>query len=120
MNRMRLGFLAAAVAVALGAAMAARILMIEPRGAELMCSMQGAAAWCPLRAALVPVFDYQGFGLVSLAAGLFAAWKHRPAWGVTALLFGAVGLVLFNVELAAAGVVLGLIAVMRQSPAQAA
>jgi len=120
MSRMRLGFLAAAVAAALAAALAARFLMIEPRGAELMCSMQGAAAWCPLRAALVPVFDYQGFGIASLAFGLFAAWKRRPAWGVPALLLGAVGLVLFNVELAAAGTVLGLIAVMRESSVQAA
>ncbi|MBN2751503.1 MAG: hypothetical protein JXQ84_02230 [Rhodospirillaceae bacterium] len=120
MNTIRIGLLAVAVTTALCLALAARFWMIEPRGAELMCSSAGAASWCTIRGALVPIFTYQGFGGISLATGLFAAWKHRPAWGVLALLSGAAGMVLFNVELAAVGTVLGLIAVMRENPHQAA
>jgi len=120
MNGIRMGFLTATVVVAFTAALAARFWMIEPRGAELMCSMSGAAAWCPLRAALIPVFDYQGFGLASLATGLFAAILCRPAWGVPAVAFGAMGLVLYNVELAAVGIILGLIAVFRNDSHPAA
>ena len=58
---------------------------------------------CPLRTALVPVFTFQGFGLASLAAGLLAMRGGSAAWGVAALLFGAAGMVLYNVEAASVG-----------------
>lgn len=102
------------VAFAFAAALAARFLVIEPRGAELMCSAVAAPAWCPLRIALVPVFTFQIFGLASLASGLLAVWRQHPAWGVAALVLGAFGMVLYNVELASVGTILGLIAVTRQ------
>jgi len=102
-----------AVALVFAAALAARFFVIEPRGAELVCSGLDAPGWCPIRKALVPVFGFQVFGVVSLLAGAFAVLRRRAAWGIAALLFGAAGMVLYNVELASVGTILGLVAVTR-------
>ncbi len=102
-----------AIALAFAAALAARFFVVEPRGAELVCSGLDAPGWCPIRKALVPVFTFQLFGLVSMLAGAFAVWRGRAAWGVAALLFGAAGMVLYNVEMASVGTILGVIAVTR-------
>lgn len=111
------GFVAAVAAV-FAAALAARFLMIEPRNSELVCASGAGPAWCLLRRALVPVFTWQAFGGISMMFGLFGAARRRPAWGMVAMLFGAAGLVLYNVELASFGFILGLIAFVRR-PADA-
>ena len=113
MNRNRLVMLGVAIALVFAAALAARFFVVEPRGAELVCSGLDAPAWCPIRTALVPVFTFQVFGLVSLLAGAFAVLRRSAAWGAAALLFGAAGMVLYNVEMASVGTILGLIAVTR-------
>jgi len=113
-NRVRIGGLLLAVAAAFALALLARFQLVEPRGAELICSGLNPPGWCPLRTALVPVFTFQGFGLASLAAGLLAMRGGSAAWGVAALLFGAAGMVLYNVEAASVGTILGLIAVTRE------
>jgi len=105
--------LGVAIALVFAAALAARFYVIEPRGAELVCSGLDAPGWCPIRTALVPVFGFQVFGVVSLIAGAVAVLRRRAAWGVLALVFGAAGMVLYNVEMASVGTILGLIAVTR-------
>lgn len=114
MSRNQLMKLAAALAVAFAAALAARFLMVEPRGAALMCASEQAQWWCPLRGALVPVMQYYVFGVVSVVTGLVGLVFGGRAWGAAALLTGAVGLVFYNAEPAAVGFVLGLIVVMRK------
>lgn len=113
MNKNRMVMLGVAVALVFAAALAARFFVIEPRGAELVCSGLDAPGWCPIRKALVPVFTFQIFGLVSLLAGTFAVLRRNPGSGVAALLCGAAGMVLYNVEMASVGAILGLIAVTR-------
>ncbi|GAA0600153.1 hypothetical protein [Caenispirillum bisanense] len=114
MSRIQLMKVAAAVAAVLAVALLARFLMVEPRGASLMCASEQAAWWCPLRSALVPVFQWYVFGIVSVVAGLVGLVFGGRAWGVAALCAGAAGLVLYNAEPAAVGFVLGLIVVTRQ------
>jgi len=114
-SKARVFSILAAVAAVFAAALWLRFRVVEPRGAELMCTLAGAPGWCSLRKALVPVFTFQGFGVLSLLCGLFAAWKHRPAWGVPAVLLGSAGMVLYNVELASVGLILGLIALTRKA-----
>lgn len=114
MSRNQLMKIAAAVAVVLALALAARFLMVEPRGASLMCASDQAAWWCPLRSGLVVVFQWWVFGVVSVVAGLVGLIFGGRGWGVAALLAGAAGLVLYNAEPAAVGFVLGLIVVMRK------
>ncbi len=107
----------AAVAAVFAAALWLRFRVVEPRGAELMCTLADAPGWCPLRKALVPVFTFQAFGVLSLASGLLAAVKRRPAWGIPAVLLGSAGMVLYNVELGSVGLILGLIALTREERA---
>lgn len=114
MSRNQLMKVAAALAAVFGVALAARFLMVEPRGASLMCESAQAEWWCPLRGALVPVFQWYVFGIVSVVAGLVGLIFGGRAWGVAALLAGAAGLVLYNAEPAAVGFVLGLIVVTRK------
>lgn len=113
MDRTRIGMVVLGVAAAFALALAARFLIVEPRGAELMCGALDAPGWCPLRKALVPVFTFQGFGAASLLAGAFAVWRWSGAAGVAALVFGAAGMVLYNVEMGSVGTLLGLIALTR-------
>lgn len=112
MRRTSLIALAALVAAVTAAALAARYQIIQPADAALACQSATAPWWCGLRAGLVALFPWSGFGWVSVAAGVLAlAW--RPAGGL-ALCAGAAGLVLYDAETAAVGVVLGLIAVSRR------
>lgn len=114
MSRNQLMKVAAAVAVVFMVALLARTQMVEPRGATLLCASDQAPWWCPLRNALVPVFQWYVFGTVSVVAGLVGLVFGGRAWGVTALCAGAAGLVLYNAEPAAIGFVLGLIVVTRR------
>lgn len=105
--------LGVAVAVVFAVALAARFFVVEPRAAQLVCSGLDGPAWCPIRKVLVPVYTFQVFGIVSMLAGGFAALRSRTAWGVAALLVGAAGMVLYNVEMASIGAILGLITITR-------
>jgi len=116
MSMTRMIALAAAVAAVFALALAARFGMMEPRGAGLLCRSAAAPGWCTLRGLLLPLFTVQAFGIASLAAGAFAAVRFRRGWAVPALLFGAAGMVLYNVEAASLGTILGLIALFRESP----
>lgn len=105
--------LGVAVALVFAIALAARFFVVEPRAAQLVCSGVDGPAWCPIRKVLVPVYTFQVFGVISMLAGVFAVLRWRTAWGVAALLIGAAGMVLYNVEMASVGTILGLIAVTR-------
>lgn len=113
MNRTRIGMVALGVAAAFAVALAARFLLIEPRNSQLVCSLADAPGWCPLRWALVPFYTFGGFGILSLAAGLYALWRGHAKAATAALMLGAAGLVLYNVELASAGAILGLVVLTR-------
>lgn len=114
MNGNRIGMVVLGVAAAFAVALAARFLLVEPRNAQLVCSALDAPGWCPLRRVLVPVFTFQGFGILSLLAGGYAVLRWNGAAGVAALVLGAIGMVLYNVEFASAGAILGLIALTRE------
>jgi hypothetical protein len=105
----------AAVALAvLALAMAARFLLIEPRAMGLACVEGERPWWCLLRDLLVLVSVNEVWGLAALGAGI-SGLLARPRW-ISGLAFGAglAGLVLYNAGTAAAGLLLGIIGLLRR------
>jgi hypothetical protein len=122
---------AAAVAAALAGAFAIRYGLIEPEALGHACQAPRAPWWCLPRSAVVQAFHARALGLSSLVLGIAAhvpwsrfgggarlgrlwAFLDRPrALAALALVFGALGLVLYNAALGAVGFVLGLVRAVR-------
>jgi hypothetical protein len=109
--------LAAGAAIALAVlalAMAARFLLIEPRDMGLACVEAERPWWCLPRDLLVLVSVNEVWGLAALGAGI-GGLLARPRW-IAGLAFGAglAGLVLYNAGTAAAGLLLGIIGLLRR------
>lgn len=114
MSRKQLLVLAAVLAVVAVVSFAVRFLVIEPRDAAHLCATGAGPWWCAIRDPLVTlVFPWSGFGWVSLGLGVagFALGCRKVA--VAALLVGLPGLILYDAEMAAVGVVLALLVVSR-------
>jgi hypothetical protein len=99
--------------VVLAATAALRFLLIEPHEIGHLCLQDGAPWWCAVRDSLATAFRSQAFGWLSLAAGLWAWWRSDPRWAAAAMLVGAAGLMFYNTDLAAPGVLLGVIALAK-------
>lgn len=104
---------AALAGAALGLALLARLLLIEPPEFAWACQGAEPPAWCPLRAAGVAAARAGIPGFVALAAGVFALWRPSRTAALTALAAGAAGLGLYLPEPAAAGALLGALALLR-------
>lgn len=102
-------------ALVLAACAALRFLLIEPHEIGHLCLQDSAPWWCELRSGLAVAFRSQAFGIVSLAAGVWAWWRADARWAAAAMLIGAAGLMLYNTNLAAPGVLLGIIALAREA-----
>ena len=109
-----------ALAAALGATAALRFLLIEPHDIGHLCLQADAPWWCALRGAVATAFRSQAFGGVSLACGLWAWLRTDARWAAAAMVVGAAGLMLYNTDLAAPGVLLGIIALAQRGRARAA
>lgn len=110
----RLAVGAGVAAAVLALAMAVRFLVIEPREMGLACVETERPWWCASRDLLVLISIEGVWGLTALGAGAVAVvFRSRgPAW----LAFGAglAGLLLYNAASAAAGFLLGVIALLRR------
>ncbi len=128
MTRKHLLVLAAVLAVVAALSFAARAFIIEPRdaahlcaAADTLCVDRSVPWWCGLRGLLVTyVFPWSGFGWVSLGLGILGLILGRRVPAAGALLVGLPGLVLYDADMAAVGVVLGLWVVSRPPEAPSA
>lgn len=113
-------FAAAAVALSLGAAAAARYALLEPAELAHLCGAPGAPWWCAPRALAAGALDAGALGLAALAAGVVAILTRRSAWALAASCLGAAGLVLYAAATGAAGFLLGFLVLARAAaPARA-
>jgi hypothetical protein len=90
-----------------------RYLWIESTGMGLACGAVPAPWWCAPRSAVIYVHEHNGWGLVALAGGiatLLFRWRWAAALGLGA---GLLGLVLYNAGLAAVGLLLTLLRLLR-------
>jgi hypothetical protein len=106
--------------VVLAATAALRFLLIEPHEIGHLCLQTDAPWWCAAREGVAITFRTQAFGWLSLAAGLWAWWRSDARWAAVAMLVGAGGLMLYNTDLAAPGVLLGIIALAKGGRPRAA
>lgn len=94
--------------VVLGIGALTRYRFIEPQWITLWCESAEAPWWCPLRMALIKFFYYYGFGYLALAAALAALFVRRRWLVGSAVAIGAAGTFLYNTDLAAPALLLGL------------
>jgi hypothetical protein len=101
-------------AAALGLALVARYLWIEPREMGLACAAVPPPWWCAPRLMAVTVHQWNGWGLTALIAGILAL-LFRVYWlALIGLVAGLMGLVLYNAGLAAVGLLAALMLIVRR------
>jgi hypothetical protein len=108
--------LAMLLATALAAALFARHRMIEPADIGHLCDSGQGPWWCELRLAIIMSFArgwLGGFVLVTGIAATVLRWRWLAAAAAVA---GVAGLVLYQFVFSAAGLLLGLLVLVR--PAQ--
>jgi hypothetical protein len=99
--------------IVLGAAFAARYLWIEPSTMGLACATLPPPQWCNWREQAILIHQANGWGLAALAGGIatiILRWRWTVALGLAA---GLAGLVLYNAGLAAVGLLLALLRLLR-------
>jgi hypothetical protein len=120
--------------LALAVAAAARFFLVEPAELAHRCGDTPGTAVCALRRVVVSLFRFQQPGWAAAVAGAIALCcaPHRGApqvssamrtrvastSGYAALVFGAIGLMLYSYDLAAVGLLLGVVALTRLSVAR--
>jgi hypothetical protein len=93
--------------------------VIQPEAIGILCAQADAPGWCTPREWLILGQYYEVWGWVALASAVIALVITLPptvlrAALVTALLFSALALVLYNTTLGAVALVLTLLALLRQ------
>ncbi|MET0509463.1 MAG: hypothetical protein ABWZ78_15000 [Burkholderiaceae bacterium] len=120
--------------LALALAAAARFLLVEPTELAHRCVDAPGTGICTLRRVIVRLFRFQEPGWAAAVTGalaLFCAPRGGPvlvagairtriaaAAGYAALVFGAIGLMLYSFDPAAVGLLLGVIALTRLTVAR--
>lgn len=102
-------------AAVLGAAMVLRYFVIEPQSIGMACADTVRLWWCGPRQALLMmhIFDIWGWcGLVGGAVGLVWGWRVAVWVG---FVMSLAGLVLYNADLAAVGLILTCLRLPRVS-----
>ncbi len=102
--------------LALAAAIAIRLLVIEPSHVGQACDVAPWDGWCAGRTALVLSFRYQEFGWFALVIGIIATFLRRRWLGQVALALGLAGLVLYSYEPAVVAALLGVLVLFRPRP----
>ncbi len=100
-------------ALALAAALAVRLLAIEPAHVGQACDVAPWEGWCAARTALVLSFKHKELGWFALAIGVLAAVLRHRWLGTTALCLGLASLILYSYEPGAVAAVLGVLVVLR-------
>jgi len=99
--------------LALCAALAARYLLIESRSVGLVCIETTRPWWCVFREGVVLIHIYNGWGIAALVGGIGALFFRRRWALLLGLTAGPMGLVLYNTSLAALGLLLSLLRLVR-------
>jgi hypothetical protein len=103
----------ASAAVVLALALAARFLVIEPRGIGIACLGEPTPWWCGPRDLLVVISRGGGWGMASLGVGILALITGWRPLAVLACALGLWGVVLYNAGAAAFGLLFGLLRLVR-------
>lgn len=119
-HRSVLVFAVTSVVLGFAAGAGIRFLLIQPPELAWACSEAVAPWWCMLREAIIGFCRAQGLGLIAVLAGASALLLRamastaigRQIAGV-AIVSGAAGLLLYAPELSAAGLLLGLMRLLR-------
>lgn len=105
--------LAIMLSITFAAAMFARHRMIEPSDIGHLCDSGQGPWWCGLRLAIIMSFARGWLGWFVLGTGI-AATALRWRWlAVCAAVAGVAGLVLYQFVFSAAGLLLGLLVLVR-------
>ena len=100
--------------VALGLALVTRYVWIESTEIGLYCGGASPPLWCELRYVVIRIHQENGWGLVTLAAGVLSLLTRWYWLALVALVVGLIGLVLYNTGLAAVGLLAGLLLIARR------
>jgi hypothetical protein len=101
-------------AVVLTAIMQAiRLLLVEPDEMAQLCSVNAAQWQCRIRDLAIQGFARHLYGPVSVAAGLLAWLGGIRLFAILAMVAGTAGVVLYDFELAALGLMLGALLLAR-------
>lgn len=104
------------VAAVLAAVMqATRLLLIEPDEIAQTCESSAAHWQCHLRDLVVQGFARHLYGPISIAAVLAAWFSGKHAFAVLAMIFGMAGAVFYDFDLAAVGLLLGALLLVRSN-----
>jgi hypothetical protein len=90
-----------------------RYQVIEPRSMGQMCGGIGTPWWCPLRTGLIKAHEWYVYGGVAILCAAMAWWRNDARWAVAGFACAGVGLVVYNTELAAVGLLLALLKLIR-------
>ena len=102
------------VAALLAAAMQAiRLLLIEPDEVAQLCERSAAHWQCQLRDLVIQGFARHLYGPISIVAVLAAGLSGKRAFAVLAMIFGMAGAVFYDFDLAAVGLLLGALLLVR-------
>lgn len=103
----------AAVAVATVVALGLRVGLIEPEAFGHLCAGGGAPWWCGPRGLLIGTLHAGVLGAGAVVFGVLGAFRRRSAFAVAAAALGASGLLLYDVEIGAVGLLLGALVLVR-------
>jgi hypothetical protein len=109
-----LGMVAAATAVML----AVRFYLIEPESVALACAANNTGWRCLLRELAVAGFLRNAFGITALISGAIATVIRLRVLAALAILSGIAGAVLYTFELSGIGLLLGALTWVHRVPAQ--
>ncbi|MEZ5647557.1 MAG: hypothetical protein R3E60_01040 [Alphaproteobacteria bacterium] len=90
-----------------------RWFVIESHTLGQLCETGQGPWWCWIRHGIIQIFVREGFGFSSLIAALVGFTLNNRHLAMMAMLLGAAGLVLYNVNFATLGVVVGFIQLAR-------
>lgn len=107
------------IVAAFALAALARYGLVEPEGYGFRCAAEGPW-WCAPREALVLAFHSQLIGWLAFACGAGAFLARNRTAALAAGILGAFGLVLYNYDLSAVGLALGVLVLARRDVRQAA
>jgi hypothetical protein len=108
---LRRAFLLGALALAAGAVL--RYHVIEPRPIGQMCGGVGTPWWCPLRTGLIKAHEWYIYGGAAIALAGVGWWRSDARWAMAGLAAAGLGLVLYNTEVAAVGLLAALLKLTR-------
>lgn len=100
-------------AAAIGVAAALRYGFIEPQALNEACWAAISPWWCKPRQGLALLIDYQALGWASLVAAGLALTVGGRGLVLGAIASGGLGVILYNADLAAVGLVLGAVRAIR-------